>query len=76
MSKFKDYTIKMSGCVELFCEHGIGHPSKQLTEFYRKGQRFSSLWDTHNSIHGCDGCCSDPEFKKAEEELLKQWRKI
>ena len=46
---------------ELICRHGIGHPSLLLM------QRREGRSDT---IHGCDGCCSRPEFKEVEEELL------
>ena len=44
--------IRMSGIVELTCEHGVGHPDEELTRAYNPKTKF-------NPIHGCDGCCSD-----------------
>jgi hypothetical protein len=32
---------------EWICEHGVGHYDPDLLE---------------NTVHGCDGCCSKPDF--------------
>jgi hypothetical protein len=46
--------------VERTCEHGIGHPdpddlAHRLTQPGQVGERDSG-------VHGCDGCCVDPEL--------------
>lgn len=28
----------------------------------------------HGGIHGCDGCCSHPSFKKAMKRERKSWK--
>lgn len=48
---------RASGLVEHICKHGVGHPAIG-----------SVLWMEENGaegydIHGCDGCCNDPEWK-------------
>ena len=25
----------------------------------------------HGGVHGCDGCCADPEFKKAWKRIFR-----
>jgi hypothetical protein len=49
-----------NGLVELVCEHGVGHPSVRLT-------RPRDYYGTH----GCDGCCSLPDFKTEEENYAR-----
>lgn len=41
------------GKIEWICEHGVGHSDDE----------------SKDTVHGCDGCCSKPEFKK---EIWKQ----
>ncbi len=45
------------------CEHGVGHPSKELTP--------PSIWKKWMEVHGCDGCCVkfDEEKKAGVAEL-------
>lgn len=40
------------GIMERICEHGIGHPDPDDTEYRRR----NNLWDSSGS-HACDGCC-------------------
>jgi len=44
---------------EIVCSHGIGHPIPELTD---------------KSLHGCDGCCAETEFRKAKEKYLEKRR--
>lgn len=44
------------GILEHVCEHGVGHPHP---------------WAGSDSIHGCDGCCAEPEPDELEAEF--QW---
>jgi len=54
---------RMSGLVELVCEHGVGHPSRRLTH----------RWRDVDGIHGCDGCCADREaFAQAEDKTEQE----
>lgn len=48
---------RSNGLVERVCEHNVGHPSKALTPPY-----------FYYGEHGCDGCCSLPEFAEAERK--------
>lgn len=36
-----------AGKVEWICEHGVGHTDPRSTSY---------------TVHGCDGCCSRPDF--------------
>lgn len=48
--------------VEHVCEHGIGHPSIGSADWMAiqyKHSREDNPW----LVHGCDGCCSDTEWK-------------
>lgn len=45
-----------SHVTEILCPHGIGHPSKCLTE----------KWEDWKGVHGCDGCCTLAAFYLAE----------
>jgi hypothetical protein len=47
--------FRENGLVEIVCAHGVGHPSKLLTnpKYYY-------------GVHGCDGCCDTEEFRRAE----------
>ena len=49
---------RASGLVEVVCPHGVGHPSRVLTPPAR--------WREWMEVHGCEGCCSSPEWKQAE----------
>lgn len=44
--------VRETGLTEWQCEHGIGHPDFESAEKMGEG------W----GIHGCDGCCSRPDF--------------
>ena len=50
--------VRASGLVENTCEHGIGHPNKELTapKFF-------------DGIHGCDGCCGHEDFKPTGAQI-------
>lgn len=42
------------GLMERICPHGIGHPDPDDLAFHvRQGRDWQS-------VHGCDGCCSEP----------------
>lgn len=41
------------GIMERICSHGVGHPDPDDYKFRET---------TSASIHGCDGCCSPPEY--------------
>jgi len=49
---------RSSGLIENICEHGVGHPNKELTppEFYY-------------GVHGCDDCCAHPDFRPTKEQV-------
>lgn len=52
---------RMDGRIEIQCEHGVGHPSKMLTEAH------GTPWDVGwMGVHGCDGCCYKVAFQKFE----------
>lgn len=51
---------RASGIIQLVCEHGVGHPIKIPNE------RIKSQW-----VHGCEGCCSKPEFLLEKEKYLR-----
>lgn len=57
-------SLRENGLIEIICDHGIGHPSKLLThpKFYY-------------GTHGCDGCCSKPEWVYKEQEFVNQPRR-
>lgn len=42
--------------IERICDHGIGHPDPDSASFISKQEGNGSIW-----VHGCDGCCKDPE---------------
>lgn len=64
----KNIVRRIDGRLELTCSHGVGHPSKLL---------HSGKWHDDNSIHGCDGCCSDPLFHETEKKIEKnKWMKL
>jgi hypothetical protein len=46
--------------IEAVCEHGCGHPVYGSVDWMHRVTGQES-WD----IHGCDGCCSDPEWQIA-----------
>lgn len=51
------------GIFERICEHGVGHPDPDQNEYWENlGQEWQSL-------HGCDGCCSDPYSLVADSIL-------
>lgn len=41
--------------MERICAHGIGHPDPDDLAFH------ISIGNTWQSVHGCDGCCREPE---------------
>ncbi len=45
--------------IEILCPHGIGHPSKLLTN--------PDEWKPWMHAHGCDGCCGQPQFSMTEQ---------
>jgi len=42
--------------IERICQHGIGHPDPDSASFIAKQQGSKGIW-----VHGCDGCCREPE---------------
>lgn len=61
--ELKDFTIR-NGCVEWYCEHGVGH-------YIKKINKESSL------IHGCDGCCLKvPLLTDMDIKMLVEREKI
>lgn len=52
---------RASGIIEVLCEHGIGHPTKDSAEKVAKdkGHKIDG-W----LVHGCDGCCKKEGFFK------------
>lgn len=52
-----------TGLMELQCPHGVGHPSRKLTE--ATGRRFRD----EDAVHGCDGCCASDYFEQCEESM-------
>ncbi len=54
------------GRVELMCPHGVGHPSAALTVLAQR-TRTIGPWIL---IHGCDGCCKEPEFRASEVQHI------
>ena len=50
------------GLIEHVCKHGVGHPcgpSVHWLSIHGMGESFG--------VHGCDGCCSKPEW------VLQDW---
>jgi hypothetical protein len=43
------------GILERICEHGIGHPDPDQFQYWNQTDQD---WQR---VHGCCGCCSDPE---------------
>ncbi len=57
------------GLMERICPHGIGHPDPDDLAFKQAmAKKFNRGDVSHEGIHGCDGCCSDPFIKKEELE--------
>ena len=48
--------------MERICPHGIGHPDPDDLAFKER----IGMDAKTESVHGCDGCCSDPFVKKEE----------
>lgn len=46
------------GIFERLCEHGVGHPDPDQSEFWE------ATGQTHNQVHGCDGCCAPEPTEK------------
>ena len=61
--------VRETGLVEHICEHGCGHPATYSVRWFEK-QGFKGM-----GVHGCCGCCSRPEWKKAEKDLQKKFDK-
>lgn len=56
-------TRRETGLIEHGCEHGVGHPNVAST--YRMDYLDTILgFDSKGTwgVHGCDGCCSRPDF--------------
>ena len=59
---------RMSGLVEVVCEHGVGHPHPESVDNSQ-----NSYW----SIHGCDGCCGQEGFfEPLTDEMLEDIREV
>lgn len=66
------------GLVEHLCEHGVGHPNPGsalwIAQTHSANETLSretilSRFDSE-MVHGCDGCCSDPEFPAFRDSLM------
>jgi len=54
---------------ERTCSHGVGHPDPDSVDHAARlsgSERFAQTV----SLHGCDGCCQDPESVKSERGQL------
>ena len=53
MRAFPQHWREDRGIMERICSHGVGHPDPD------------SPWpnDSHEWIHGCDGCCVEGEIR-------------
>ena len=47
------------GLMERTCPHGVGHPDPDDIAFKAatRGERYAH----YEAIHGCDGCCAQPD---------------
>lgn len=46
------------GLIERICSHGIGHPDPDSAAFIEQSGHDDP------SVHGCDGCCTEPPTKE------------
>jgi hypothetical protein len=62
--------VRDSGLIEWECEHGVGHPDdesiREMDNIHGSGSEGS--W----GIHGCDGCCSRPDFPGKAKTLMEK----
>lgn len=62
-----------SGLLEQMCVHGTGHPVYGSADWqaiqYNHSRDDSNVW----LIHGCCGCCSDPEWQKESLKESVRW---
>lgn len=61
------YDFRETGVVERTCDHGVGHPDKDSVAYLEL-----TTGETHWGIHGCDGCCAEPEEVQALQEAELQ----
>src|SRR5882762_3100816 len=57
------------GIVERICQHGTGHPDPSQFEHWR------AIGQDWQSIHGCDGCCSDWLITDVEDDEADRYAK-
>lgn len=69
------------GLVEHICEHGVGHPNRGSATWIAQalvGNRLDGEATYEDIIaeykaqmvHGCDGCCGDPDFPDWQSSLI------
>lgn len=51
------------GLMERICPHGVGHPDPDDIAFKLRTRGESASYE---SVHGCDGCCVEPNHAGAE----------
>lgn len=59
----RDWTLIWRNDRDIFeriCEHGIGHPDPDQTEFWMNTMLLADA--EAMEVHGCDGCCSGVTF--------------
>lgn len=73
LHKMRDWPMNLreTGLIERLCEHGVGHPDPDSAAWLdRQHKHKPGTW----SVHGCDGCCGEPEEEPdipAERKLLQ-----
>ena len=66
------------GLVEHHCEHGVGHPNPGSAMWIAQQHRDNGTLSKKEAlarfdaemVHGCDGCCSSPEFPSFRDSLM------
>ncbi len=54
MRKYPQVWRDDRGIMERMCPHGCGHPDPDDPKCFGPGA------EKHEAIHGCDGCCQEP----------------
>jgi len=57
--------VRETGLWEDVCKHGVGHPNAEYLSCFPPSERRVL------SVHGCDGCCSNPVMSKSVKRRLK-----
>lgn len=54
-----------TGVMERICPHGVGHPDPDDAAYN------VSIGKEYKTVHGCDGCCREPESDETINRLLQ-----